>query len=84
MNQKIICLFRTTILCYLISFLLIATHSNYASNYEMCFLKANDMHAVYWGSTDDLKAGSDYTMKIYLQSGTGERPTLWEGKLIVE
>ncbi|MBR2309131.1 MAG: hypothetical protein IKA47_01175 [Oscillospiraceae bacterium] len=62
----------------------IATHSNYASNYEMCFLKANDMHAVYWGSTDDLKAGSDYTMKIYMQSGTGERPGLWEGKLIVE
>ena len=37
-----------------------------------------------WGSVDSLKAGGEYTAKIYMQLGTGERPTLWEGKLIVE
>ena len=28
-----------------------------------------------------LAADGDYTVKVYAQLGTGERPTLWEGKL---
>ena len=32
-----------------------------------------------WGDAESLKPG--YTVKIYMQLGTGERPTLWEGKL---
>ncbi|MBR2310782.1 MAG: hypothetical protein IKA47_09670 [Oscillospiraceae bacterium] len=62
----------------------IATHNDYASTYKMNFLRPGDVHAVYWGSVEDLEAGGDYTVKIYMQSGTGERPDLWEGKLIVE
>ena len=34
-----------------------------------------------WGSWDDLSAGENYTVKIEVQLGTGERPVLWEGKL---
>ena len=62
----------------------IATHNDYASEYEMSFLRKTNTRAVYWGEVASLKTGGNYTMKIYLQSGTGERPTLWEGKLIVE
>ena len=62
----------------------IATHNDYASEYEMRFMRKTDGHAVYWGEIASLKIGGDYTAKIYLQSGTGERPTLWEGKFIVE
>ncbi|MBR2310907.1 MAG: hypothetical protein IKA47_10325 [Oscillospiraceae bacterium] len=36
-----------------------------------------------WGDWEDLKAGGDYTVKVEVMLGTGERPTLWEGKLIV-
>ena len=35
-----------------------------------------------WGNADNLKpAEYQYTVKIYAQLSTGERPTLWEGKL---
>lgn len=34
-----------------------------------------------WGSLDELDSKKEYTVKIYMQLGTGERPTLWEGKL---
>ena len=34
-----------------------------------------------WGSEDNLVGGS-YTAKITAQLGTGERPVLWEGKLV--
>ena len=33
-----------------------------------------------WGSEDDLLADQEYTVKVYAQISTGERPTLWEGK----
>jgi hypothetical protein len=37
-----------------------------------------------WGDLEKLDpANYDYTVKIYAQLGTGERPTLWEGKLAV-
>ena len=35
----------------------------------------------FWGDTDKLDPKKEYTVKIYMQLGTGERPTLWEGKL---
>ena len=34
-----------------------------------------------WGSLEDLDPSQEYTVKIVLQIGTGERPTVWEGKL---
>ena len=34
-----------------------------------------------WGSLDKLKADETYTVKIYAQLGTGERPVVWEGTL---
>ena len=34
-----------------------------------------------WGSLDNLNNKEEYTVKIYVQLGTGERPTIWEGKL---
>ena len=58
-----------------------ATHSDYASEYELKFISAGVGMAV-WGDLDKLDpANYEYTVKIYAQSGTGERPTLWEGKL---
>ena len=37
-----------------------------------------------WGSWDNLDPNGEYTAKIEVQLGTGERPVLWEGKFIVE
>ena len=37
-----------------------------------------------WGDWDDLSPDGEYTAKIEVQLGTGERPVLWEGKFIVE
>ena len=34
-----------------------------------------------WGNWDDLTADGDYTVKIEVQLGTGERPVVYEGKL---
>lgn len=34
-----------------------------------------------WGSLNTLSAEESYTVSIVAQVGTGERPTLWEGKL---
>lgn len=34
-----------------------------------------------WGTEENIYAGQEYTAKIYAQISTGERPTLWEGKL---
>lgn len=61
-----------------------ATHSDYASEYELKFGKAG-VAVMNWGDLADVDpAKYEYTVKIYCQSGTGERPTLWEGKLIAE
>lgn len=35
----------------------------------------------YWGDVEDLDPKKDYTVKVYCQISTGERPVLWEGKL---
>ena len=62
----------------------LANRCKWASNYQASLnLKPNALNTV-WGDPDDLTAGGDYTVKVYCQLGTGERPTLWEGKLIVE
>ena len=37
-----------------------------------------------WGSEENLIKGQEYTVKIYMQLGTGERPVLWEGKYAFE
>ena len=59
-----------------------AVDSDYACEYELKFLK-NGVSVMTWGDLDKLDpAKYEYTVKIYCQSGTGERPTLWEGKLI--
>ena len=37
-----------------------------------------------WGSWDNLDPNGEYTVKIDVQLGTGERPTVYEGKLAFE
>ena len=59
----------------------IATHNDGANVMEMKFAKVG-LTSVIWGDLDKLDpANYEYTVKIYMQSGTGDRPTLWEGKL---
>ena len=47
---------------------------------EFRFYKVGDNFEC-WGSEENIIAGQEYTVKIYMQLGTGERPVLWEGKL---
>ena len=61
----------------------VATHNNGASEYELKFMRTGEQ-AYVWGDLDKLDASKSYTAKVYCQLGTGERPTLWEGKLIVD
>jgi hypothetical protein len=61
----------------------VATHNKGASTYELKIMRAGEQ-AYVWGNLDGLKADKDYTVKVYCQLGTGERPTLWEGKLIAD
>ena len=59
----------------------IATHNDYASNYELKFLNTG-IQSVIWGDLESLDPATyEYTVKIYAQQATGQRPTLWEGKL---
>ena len=37
-----------------------------------------------WGSLEELDKKKDYTVEVVLQIGTGERPTIWSGKLVLE
>ena len=37
-----------------------------------------------WGDWDNLTVGGDYTIKIDVQLGTGEKPVVYEGKFVVE
>ena len=61
----------------------VATHNGSASEYEIKFQKIGELSYI-WGSLEDLEKGGEYTVKVYAQSGTGARPDLWEGKLIVD
>lgn len=58
----------------------IANHVPEAGYKELRFYKQGG--TVYtWGDPDKLSPADGYTVKIVAQLGTGERPTLWEGKL---
>ena len=58
----------------------IAVRSEAANTRELAFKE--DVFALeVWGSYKDLDPEETYTVKVYAQLGTGERPTLWEGKL---
>jgi hypothetical protein len=46
----------------------------------MTFEKDNQDN-VAWGSLDTLDKTKEYTVEIIAQIATGERPTLWTGKL---
>ena len=61
----------------------VAARASQAGQMERMFSKVGS-NIYSWGSADDLKVGGNYTVKIIAQLGTGERPTVWEGKLIVE
>ena len=62
----------------------IAARNHGSSHYETRMSLVPSEYNVVWGNPENLKAGGEYTAKVYAQLGTGERPTLWEGKLIVE
>ena len=58
----------------------VAVHALFPSIYEMTITADNaNKDTTVWGTWDNVKSG--YTVKIFTQLGTGERPTLWEGKL---
>ena len=58
----------------------IANHVPEAGYKELRFYKQGG--TVYtWGNPDELNATDGITVKIVAQLATGERPTLWEGKL---
>ena len=58
----------------------IAVRSEAANTRELAFKKGAFAMEI-WGSYEDLDPKKEYTVKVYAQLGTGERPTLWEGKL---
>ena len=62
-----------------------AVRAAYPCMMELAMLKtspADDKDCVtVWGKLDTLSAEESYTVSIVAQIGTGERPTLWEGKL---
>ena len=62
----------------------LVNHSNYASNYDAQFSTTPSINDDIFGNVASLKTGGDYTVKVFVQLGTGERPTVWQGKLIVE
>ena len=52
-----------------------------ANTRELAFVK--DAFALeVWGSYENLDPADGYTVKVVAQIGTGERPTVWEGKLV--
>jgi hypothetical protein len=59
----------------------IAVRSEAANTRELAF-KENVFALDVWGSYEDLDPNETYTVKVYAQLGTGERPALWEGKLV--
>lgn len=61
----------------------LVTHNNGASQYEVKFSKmATEVNDI-WGDWEKLESGKEYSLEIVAQLGTGERPTLWEGKLTI-
>ena len=58
----------------------LAVRSEAANTRELAF-KEGVFALEVWGSYENLDPNEQYTVKVYAQLGTGERPTLWEGKL---
>jgi hypothetical protein len=51
---------------------------------EMTFAfeqESDEEYRTTWGTTDSLDKTKEYTVEIIVQVATGERPTLWTGKL---
>lgn len=60
----------------------LATRATETSVKEMQFKKPAVVGEVdVWGEEANIYADQEYTVKVYAQISTGERPTLWEGKL---
>ena len=58
----------------------VAVRSGRANTRQLSF-KPEGEDVDTWGSLDNLSDKREYTVKVYCQIGTGERPVLWEGKL---
>lgn len=56
----------------------VANHVETGGQMKLKFAKGA---AYVWGSYENLKAADGYTVKVVAQLATGERPTIWEGKL---
>ena len=56
----------------------IANHVEMGGDMKLKFAKGA---AYVWGSYEDLDPAAGYTVKVVAQLATGERPTVWEGKL---
>ena len=62
----------------------VATRAHKANVKTLKFVTLTTEKSLFeWGSWDDLSKDEEYTVVVYAQIGTGERPTLWEGKLVV-
>lgn len=58
-----------------------AVRARVPSTREMKISKVVDLTET-WGSLDDLDPKKTYTVTIAVQLGTGERPTLWQGRYV--
>ena len=64
----------------------VAVRSTKTSIKELSFRRPNPgtYDIDLWGSEEDLDPNQEYTVKVYAQLTTGERPVVWEGKLVHE
>jgi len=58
----------------------VARRAGQCGRKELAFIE-NGVEFESWGNVEDLNPKKDYTVKVYAQLYTGERPVLWEGKL---
>ncbi|MBQ8797275.1 MAG: hypothetical protein IJZ56_03675 [Oscillospiraceae bacterium] len=61
-----------------------ATRAESPSTMELGFSRPGTTTSEIWGTEENIYADQEYTVKVYAQLYTGERPTLWEGKLVQE
>ena len=60
----------------------IASRAYAAGRKKLTFADTESFKTVFtWGDAESLSGEESYRVKIVAQLGTGERPTLWEGKL---
>ena len=64
----------------------VAVRSTKTSIKELAFRRPNPgtYDIDLWGSEENLDPSQEYTVKVYAQLTTGERPVVWEGKLVHE